>query len=239
MIYEYALYYEDGMSIVPLTRLFTSSITLRPRNAADGRITNPLTLVCRQVRAETQKLPFKLNVVHVDDNAQRLLMYHRILCRFVRGLDYDVYRLGHIRRLSIQVPYHSKLDGMPSVRVYWPCQNRFQLSLNAWVAYSRSHPLCEVQWAYDLRSSEAHRQGLVLMWMVAVEIVITGESLLTLSERESVLDTKRSDFLGRLSRRTHRCSRATDQLSNTYQCAVSRGPCLGEITTTRGNKFID
>jgi len=76
------------------------------------------------------------------------------------------------------------LDGMPSARVYWPCQNRFQLSLNAWVAYSRSHPLCEVQWAYDLRSSEAHRQGLVLMWMVAVEIVITGESLLTLSERE-------------------------------------------------------
>ena len=184
MIYEYALYYEDGLSIVPLTRLFTSSITLRPRNAADGRIANPLKLICHQVCAETQELPLKLNIVHVDDNAQRLMYHQKILCRFVRGLDYDVYRLGHIRRLSIQVPYHSKLDGMPSVRIYWPCQNRFQRSLNAWVAYSRSHPLCEVQWAYDLRSSEAHRQGIVLMWMVAVEIVITGESLLTLSERE-------------------------------------------------------
>jgi len=91
MIYEYALYYEDGLSIVPLTGLFTSSITLRPRNAADGRIANPLKLVCHQVRAETQKLPLKLNIVHVDDNTQRL-MYNQMMWRFVRGMDYGVYR---------------------------------------------------------------------------------------------------------------------------------------------------
>ena len=73
---------------------------------------------------------------------------------------------------------------MLTVMIYWPGKNRFQLSLNAWVAYSRSHPLCEIQWAFDLRSCEAYRPGLVLMWMVALEIVITGESLITLSERE-------------------------------------------------------
>ena len=183
MIYEYALYYEDGLSMVPLTRRSTSAITLRPSNAADGRITNPLKLVCHQVRAETQKLPLKLNIVHVDDHTQQL-MHNQEMWRFVGGLDYGVYRHGPVRRLFVQVSYDRELDRMLSVMIYWPGRNRFQLSLNAWVAYSRSHPLCEIQWAFDLRSSEEYRPGLVLMWMVALEIVITGESLITLSERE-------------------------------------------------------
>ena len=203
MIYEYALYYEDGLSMVPLTRRSTSAITLRPSNTADGRITNPLKLICRQVRAETQKLPLKLNIVHVDDHTQRL-MYNQEMWHFVRGLDYGVYRHGPIRRLFVQVPYDRELDRMLTVMIYWPGKNRFQLSLNAWVAYSRSHPLCEIQWAFDLRSCEAYRPGLVLMWMVALEIVITGGSLITLSDREKAfwIPNTRNLFAGCLDKHT-------------------------------------